>query len=469
MLRSASHFAFRPLLAALASVVALATAGCSSSDPGTDDGTNEDDSAALFSGTPNEAIGQFFMIEHFGVVDSGYADVHDMIKKKNLGALILWNPTQASGQVAAQMITKYAASAHASHHAELFVAADQEERGTQRFKSKNGFTDLVDGATLGRAVAKNGSARVCELHARITAREMAAAGMNMALGTVSDIYTKNSGTPGMFRTRAIDANSEVVSSCIRAMTQGYGEEGHVVFITKHFPGLGNASGNTDVDPSVHTYSDTKEKMELELAPYRGATASVNGDGTWPNFGTMVSHASYKILDRSESPATLSSAILKDLLRSSPDTQVSAGVDKAGQPAPFAGMGLKGVTVSDAFWTWGAMKNLSGNEKRRLMARSFLAGMDILMIAKADFAGAWDYFQALYADQLPAEEKSALVAASHEADWPSLLAKFKARVDESAARIKAAKDKVGPAASSIKPGDPKSTTADLVAEYQQLTQ
>ena len=31
-----------------------------------------------------------------------------------------------------------------------------------------------------------------------------------------------------------------------------------------------------------------------------------------------------------------------------------------------------------------------------MARAFLSGIDVLMIAKADFSGGWDYFQALYA-------------------------------------------------------------------------
>ena len=452
----------------LAALAALATLAACSASP-SEDAANQDDSA-LSSGPPNESIGQFFMIEHFGVVADGYSDVHDMIKKKNLGAVILWNPTQESGTTAGQMVTHYAATAAQAHRPELFVAADQEERGTQRFKSRNGFTDLVDAAALGRAVTKHGDAKVCELHARITSREMAAAGLNMTLGTVSDIYTRDSGTPGMFRTRSIGPDSDVVASCIRAMTKAYGSERHVVFITKHFPGLGNATGNTDVDPSVHTRSDTKDKMEHELAPYRAATASVNEDGSSMYFGAMVSHASYKILDSSDSPATLSPVILEQLLRGSPTTELPlGGVDATRQAVTFKGMDLKGLTVSDAFWTWGAMRGLSPIEKRRLMARSFLAGMDILMIAKADFGGAWDYFQAIDANQLPAEEQSALVSAAHEQDWTSLHAKFKARVAESAARIKASKSAVGPAASFMKQGLPSAASADLVADYRRLTE
>jgi beta-glucosidase-like glycosyl hydrolase len=442
---------------------ALLLAACSGSDSAVD----QEDSA-IFSGTPEPEIGQFFMVEHYGVVAGGYADVHDDIRRKNLGAVILWNPTSASGEVARAMVASYASTAHAAQHDELFVAADQEEHGTQRFKSAEGFTDLATGAQLGAAVGASG-ARVCELHARITAREMGQAGMNMALGTVSDIFTRTSGTPGMFRTRAIAADPAVVASCITAMTKGYAEEGHVVFITKHFPGLGNASGNTDVDASVHTESVTKPAMELELGPYRAATASVNtGDSGWPLFGAMVSHASYPILDGTGSPATLSPVIVSSLLRGASDTELSlGGVDGDHQPVTFKGMSLRGVTVSDAFWTWGAMQGLAPINKRRLMAQSFLAGMDILMIAKADFAGAWDYFQALYANQLPSTEQAALVRATHLPDWGSVHAKFKDRVDESAKRIRAVKKAVGPSASFAGTGAANATSGDLVAEYQQL--
>jgi len=405
-------------------------------------------SESAFTGAANPDIGQLFMIEHFGVEAGGHADVKAMIRSKNLGALILWNPTQATGETVRQMVASYASTAEAAGTPELFVSADQEEKGTQRFKSRHGFTDLVDGASLGRAVARAGDARVCELHARITSREMASAGMNMALGTVSDLYTKDSGTPGMFRTRAISADPSIVESCIKAMTKAYGEEGHVVFVTKHFPGLGNASGNTDVDPSVRSYSDTEAKIERELLPYRTAAAAVNQAGSSPLFGAMISHASYKVLDPSGAPATLSSAILKDALRE--------------------GVGFRGLAVSDAFWTWGAMKNLSPTEKRRLMARSTLAGMDLLMIAKSDFAGAWDYFQTLYAGSLPAAEQDALVRDSGERDWASLHAKFKARVAESAARIKAAKATVGRSANFAGRGEPRAASRELVEEYQQLT-
>lgn len=456
-------------LLALGSAMALAACatGCAAdSDGGDDEEVEVDDSA--FTGTPDNDIGQLFMIEHYGVNTTGFADVHAMIKNKNLGALILWNPENASGEVARTMATKYAATAKAAGKDELFIAADQEEKGTQRFKSRHGFTDLVSAAQLGAAVAKNGSTRVCELHAQITAREMSSAGLNMTLGTVSDIFTRDSGTPGMFRTRSIGSDADVVADCIQAMTTAYGKEGHVVFVTKHFPGLGNASGNTDVSPNVRTYSDTTAKMENELLPYREASASVNQLGTQALFGSMVSHSSYAILDGTKSPATLSPQILSTFFRASPSQAISGGKDKDGRAASFKGMGFQGVTVSDAFWTWGATKGLSNLQKQRLMVRSFLAGMDILMIAKAEFNGAWDYFQMLNAGQLADAEKAAITREAGFSSFPALQAKFKERLKESAQRIHAAKHEVGPVAGMIGQGPASSASRDLVAEYQRLT-
>jgi beta-glucosidase-like glycosyl hydrolase len=413
------------------------------------------------------------MVDQYGLDATRAASLPGLVKTKNLGAVILWNPAPiASGEGVRTLVTSWARVAREAGMPELFVATDQEEAGTQRLKSDEGFTNLVDGATLGRSVAANGDARICELHARITARELAAVGMNMSLGTVSDLFTPGSGTTGMFRTRAIGADPEIVAQCITAMTRGYFAEQHVVFITKHFPGLGNASGNTDVDPSVATKSVTRDAMDRELAPYRAAVAAVNATpDAWPFFGTMVSHASYAIIDGSGSPATLSPAILSDLLRGAETAEIDlGGKDHAGLSVKYSGIHLQGLTVSDAFWTWGLVRGKAQIEKFRLMAQAFLAGIDILMIAQADFGGrggAWDYFQALNANQLPPAEKAALSDATKLADFDAVHTRFVSRLAESAARIRAAKSAAGSSLDFAKTGAPNAGSADLVAEYKSL--
>ncbi len=413
-------------------------------------------------------IGQFFMIDHYGVEAAGFGFVKTMIRDKNLGSIILWNPTGASGETLRKMLRVYSQAAAAAGRDELFYAADQEERRTQRFSSAQGFTRLVSGNVLGQSIVKHGNAKLCDLHARITAKEMASVGMNMSLGTVSDLYVSNSGTRGMFVTRAIDSEPSRVSQCITAMTGAYAQEQHVVFITKHFPGLGNATGNTDVDLAVKTRATTKAAMERELTPYRSATAAIEAAGTWKHFGAMISHASYPVIDGGARPATLSPALLTNFMRgASNQEQAFGGRDASGNATSFAGMGFRGLTVSDAFWTWGATRDKPAIERQRLMARAFLAGMDILMISKSDFNGAWGYFQLVYADRMPEAEKAALVAATGFTSWDALRAAFRARITESATRIREVKAAVGLSTSFMGTGPARDASTDLVPEYKQL--
>jgi beta-glucosidase-like glycosyl hydrolase len=132
------------------------------------------------------------------------------------------------------------------------------------------------------------------------------------------------------------------------------------------------------------------------------------------------------------------------------------------------MNFRGLTVSDAFWTWGATRGLSAIERQRLMARAFLAGIDILMIAKSDFTGAWGYFQEVYANMLPAAEQQALMAATGIGSWDELRAKFKARITESVTRIRSVKAAVGQATSHMGAGPAKNASADLVTAYRDLS-
>jgi beta-glucosidase-like glycosyl hydrolase len=207
-------------------------------------------------------------------------------------------------------------------------------------------------------------------------------------------------------------------------------------------------------------------MERELAPYRSAAAAVTD---WTLFGTMISHASYPVIDGGANPATLSHTILTDFLRGTSATaQAFGGKDASGAATKLAAMNFHGITVSDAFWTWGATKGTTSLERQRLMARSFLAGIDILMIAKTDFSGAWGYFEEVYANLLPVAEQQALVKAAGYPSWDALRTAFRARITESVTRIRGVKSKLGPATSAMKTGPATNASTDLVTEYRSLS-
>jgi len=159
-------------------------------------------------------------------------------------------------------------------------------------------------------------------------------------------------------------------------------------------------------------------------------------------------------------------MLTDFMRGS-GTLSLGGKDGSGAATSFAGIGFRGLAVSDAFWTWGATRGLSAIQRQRLMARSFLAGMDILMIAKSDFSGAWGYFQEVYANMLPAAEQHELMAATGYASWDELRAKFRARITESVARIRFVKSTLGLSTSFMKTGAARDASTDLVGEYRNL--
>ena len=134
---------------------------------------------------------------------------------------------------------------------------------------------------------------------------------------------------------------------------------------------------------------------------------------------------------------------------------------------LAGMDFHGLTISDAFWTWGATRGITTIERQRLMARSFLAGIDILMIAKTDFSGAWGYFQEIYANVLPLAEQQALMKATGYMAWDALRTAFRARITDSAARIRGVKSALGSATAAMKTGPATNASTALVGEYRQL--
>ncbi|HEX2164630.1 MAG TPA: glycoside hydrolase family 3 N-terminal domain-containing protein [Thermoanaerobaculia bacterium] len=145
--------------------------------------------------------------------------------------------------------------------------------------------------------------------------------------------------------RYLGSDPEAVTTRARAFLRGLHTAG-IGGCLKHFPGLGGATDDTHVMGS--TVYLPKRELERDLVPFRELAAFAGA--------VMVGHANYPAYDRDGLPATLSPALLADLLRRE--------------------LGFEGVVLSDdlemqALADWGSVADRA--------AAAFAAGCDLLLV------------------------------------------------------------------------------------------
>jgi len=179
-----------------------------------------------------------------------------------------------------------------------FVALDQEGGRVNRLKPILGPVP----ASLDLAARRDAAAAV-----RRQAGAMAAAlrtlGFNVNLAPVLDLSDRD--TQNGIGDRAFGADPRVVCSLARAFLEAHLKAG-VLPVGKHFPGLGSAQGDTHLTLPVIAKSRARLYDE-DLLPYRRLRRLLPI--------VMTGHAFYPALQgRRRGPATLSRAVVEDLLR-----------------------------------------------------------------------------------------------------------------------------------------------------------
>ena len=177
------------------------------------------------------------------------------------------------------------------------VMTDEEGGTVQRMA--NLVTPLPWAATMSVTMSP---AAVSQLAEQV-AQQMRADGITMDLAPVLDLASGPG--PDALHTdgpRSFGLDPEVATSYGLAFAQGL-EAGGVVPVVKHFPGEGDASGNTDDGPA-----STPPLAQLESSDLRPFEAAINAGLP----AVMVGDASVPGL--SQGPASLSSAAIVGLLR-----------------------------------------------------------------------------------------------------------------------------------------------------------
>ncbi|HWQ54944.1 MAG TPA: glycoside hydrolase family 3 N-terminal domain-containing protein [Bryobacteraceae bacterium] len=263
----------------------------------------------------------------------------------------------------------------------LLVCGDFERGASMRVQDTPGFPHAM-------AFAAAGDPELTRYEGRVTAREARALGVQWVFYPVADV-NNNPDNP-IINIRSFGEDPLVVASHVRAFIEGAHADPkkYVLTSAKHFPGHGDTAVDTHLNmASITSSSERLEKMEL--VPFRAAVeAGVDS--------IMSAHIAVPALAPADVPATLSRQVMTELLRTR--------------------MGFEGLVVTDALEMGGIAKGFSAGEAA---VRALEAGVDVLV--------------------MPPDPEAAVKAVAAAVRSGRLSEK---RLDESVARVLAAKAKLG---------------------------
>jgi beta-N-acetylhexosaminidase len=268
-----------------------------------------------------QRVGQLFMT---AVGSTGMtASQANAITLGKVGSVFLMGRT-TGGTAAVKAITAQARSLGPSVPGAtlgMFVSTDQEG-GQVQVLGGPGFSTIPSAVTQGQW-----STATLQGSAEQWGRQLRAAGLNMNLAPVADTVPPNlvdvNAPIGKFQ-REYGTNPTTVASHSTAFLRGMLQAGIDPTI-KHFPGLGRASGNTDVTANV--VDNVTTTTDPYLQPYRSGIQA----------GTpfvMVSSAIYTRIDPNH-PAAFSSTVIRGLLRDSLGFRGAVISDDLGQAVAVA--------------------------------------------------------------------------------------------------------------------------------------
>jgi beta-N-acetylhexosaminidase len=288
--------------------------------------------------TLEQLVGQRLMVRMTG---SATPELVALARRGAIGGVILFPPPDAAPEALSRQVERLQRAARKGDNPPLLVAIDQEGGPVKRLPA--GPPDLSP-AQLG-ADADEAAART---QGSDTAAYLARLGISIDLAPVLDVPE-----PGSFvAARAFGTDPDTVSQIGVAFAEGLAAGG-VAATAKHYPGLGSATVNTDLAPSV--VEAPRSALREAMAPFQAAVAS--GIGL-----VMLSNATYPALD-SERPAALSAPIVRELRQR---------------------LGFDGVVITDDLLAGAIASTRSAPDAAVDAAR---AGADVLLFARATDPGA----------------------------------------------------------------------------------
>lgn len=259
----------------------------------------------LRSLTLREKAAQLVMVPFYGslpnVKTKAYRDLHALVTEVRVGGFILLNRVQRGTVLRADPL---AAATFLNRMQKLsrlpLIAGGDFERGaSMRVESTAAFPHAM-------AFGATGDPALTRALGAATAREARAMGIHWVFAPVADV-NNNPDNP-VIHLRAFGEDPAEVARHVRAFIEGAhsSREAPVLVTVKHFPGHGDTA--EDSHYGLATVAASAERLrQVELAPFRAAIdAGVDS--------IMTAHVTVPALEPAGIPATVSPAILTNLLR-----------------------------------------------------------------------------------------------------------------------------------------------------------
>lgn len=287
--------------------------------------------------TLREKIGQMLMVYYNS--DEADADLIDSLKENQPGSFIVTGDNLTEYN----KIKKFISSLNKYSTIPMIIAVDQEGGPVQRLYdiSDKKATFIPNMHDVGVLNNKDISYKI----GNIIGSEAGSIGCNAVFGPVLDIGDYNISAMGK---RLISDDKNVVISNGMEIFKGIEDTG-LISIVKHFPGIGGTSDDTH-DNEISVVNKTYDELyNTDLQPF---ITAINNNVSM----IMVGHSSYPKITGDDLPASLSSKIISDILRTK--------------------LGYDGVVIIDAV-NMGALA--SKYSEKYIYTTAINAGVDIFIM------------------------------------------------------------------------------------------
>jgi len=264
--------------------------------------------AVLAAMTPEERVGQLFLVTFQGTDTHDQTQIYDLIVNHHVGGAVLLagndnflpEPDTISGTHqlvnALQTVEANAEAAAASGsdtkpntYVPLFVGISQEGDGAPHDQILSGLTPLPDAMAIG-ATWKTDMARQV---GQVLGSELSALGFNLYLGPSLDVVeTPNPSAQIDLGPRVFGGDPFWVGKMGRAYISGLhtGSSSRMMVVAKHFPGRGDSDRSPEEE--LGTVRKSLEQLkQIELLPFFAVTTS--DDPSTLADGLLVSHIRYQ--------------------------------------------------------------------------------------------------------------------------------------------------------------------------------